>query len=63
MDITQELIDYLKKQFPDKSPDINDKERTVWFKSGQASVVKHLKQKLDEQNNNVFIRNTIGDIR
>ena len=41
--ISQELIDYLEKQFPDKSPDLNDNERKVWFKAGQSSVVSHLK--------------------
>ena len=62
MDITQELISYLEQQFPDKSPDMNDNERKVWFKSGQASVVKHLKQKFSDQNKNVLNRKTIGDI-
>ena len=42
--ITQELIDYLDKQFPNKSPDLNDTDRQIWFKSGQSSVVSHLKK-------------------
>ena len=50
MNLSKELLDYLDKQFPNQSPNLNDKEREVWFKSGQASVVKHLKQLLDEQN-------------
>ena len=43
MNIDKSLIDYLEKKFPDQCPDINDAEKVVWFKSGQSSVVKHLK--------------------
>jgi hypothetical protein len=58
--ITQELLDYLEQKFPDKSPELNDNERTIWFKSGQSSVVKYLKQLKDEQNNNILSTSTIG---
>ena len=59
MNISKELLDYLDKQFPKQSPNLNDKEREVWFKSGQASVVKHLKQRFDEQNKNILNHNII----
>tara|TARA_B110000046_G_scaffold124955_1_gene131450 strand:+ start:265 stop:453 length:189 start_codon:yes stop_codon:yes gene_type:complete len=59
MNLSKELLDYLDKQFPNQSPNLNDKEREVWFKSGQASVVKHLKQLLDEQNKNILNHNII----
>ena len=59
MNLSKELLDYLDKQFPNQSPNINDKDREVWFKSGQASVVKHLKQLLDEQNKNILNNNII----
>lgn len=58
--ITQELLDYLEQKFPDKSPELNDNERTIWFKSGQSSVVKYLKQLKDEQSNNILLTSTIG---
>lgn len=58
--ITQELLDYLEQKFPNKSPELNDNERTIWFKSGQSSVVKYLKQLKDEQNNNILSTSTIG---
>ncbi|MEY3811009.1 MAG: uncultured phage MedDCM-OCT-S46-C10 [Pseudomonadota bacterium] len=58
--ITQELLDYLEQKFPDKSPELNDNERTIWFKSGQSSVVKYLKQLKDEQSNNILSTSTIG---
>jgi len=58
--ITQELIDYLEQKFPDKSPELNDNERIIWFKAGQSSVVKYLKQLKEEQNNNILSTSTIG---
>ena len=44
--ISQELIDYLDSIFPEKSADLKDTEKEVFFKGGQRSVVNHLiKQK------------------
>ena len=61
--ISQELIDYLDKQFPNKSPDINDSDRQIWFKSGQSSVVSHLKQILNDDENNILNKKVIGDLK
>ena len=61
--ISQELIDYLEKQFPDKSPDLNDNERKVWFKAGQSSVVSHLKKILNDKENNLLNETIIGYIK
>ena len=58
-----ELIDYLEKQFPDKSPDLNDNERKVWFKAGQSSVVSHLKKILNDKEKNLLNETIIGDIK
>jgi len=40
--ISQELIDYLDSIFPEKSADLKDTEKEVYFKGGQRSVVNHL---------------------
>jgi hypothetical protein len=61
--ISQELIDYLEKQFPNKSPDLNDNDRNIWFKAGQASVVTHLKKILSDNENNILNTKVIGDIK
>jgi hypothetical protein len=61
--ISQELINYLEKQFPDKSPDLNDNERKIWFKAGQSSVVSHLKKILNDKENNILKETIIGDIK
>ena len=40
--INQELIDYLDNIFPEKSADLKDTEKEVYYKGGQRSVVNHL---------------------
>tara|TARA_B100001939_G_scaffold334642_1_gene335819 strand:+ start:910 stop:1098 length:189 start_codon:yes stop_codon:yes gene_type:complete len=61
--ISQELIDYLEKQFPNKSPDLADNDRQIWYKSGQSSVVTHLKKILNDKENNLLNQKVIGDIK
>ena len=44
--ISKELIDYLDSIFPEKSADLKDTEKELFYKGGQRSVVNHLiKQK------------------
>jgi hypothetical protein len=43
--INRELLEYLNKLFPEQSADLQDSERTIFYKSGQRSVVKHLLEK------------------
>lgn len=37
------LIDHLDKCYPDRSADLGWTDREVWFKAGQASVIRKLK--------------------
>lgn len=39
----------LAQQFPDRAPDLQWTEKEVWFRSGQASVVRFLIARLQEQ--------------
>ena len=50
--ISKELIEYLDNIFPEKSADLKDTEKEVFFKGGQRSVVHHLIQqkKIQEEN-------------
>ena len=52
--IDERLIAALDEQFPDQCPDLSLSEKEVWFKSGQASVIKWLKRRLVEQENDVY---------
>ena len=44
--ISNELIEYLDSIFPEKSADLKDTEKEVFFKGGQRSVVNHLIKQL-----------------
>ena len=47
--ISQELIDYLDSIFPEKSADLKDTEKEVYYKGGQMSVVNHLINQKQQQ--------------
>ena len=49
--ISNELIEYLDTIFPEKSADLKDTEKEVYFKGGQRSVVNHLinQKKIQEE--------------
>jgi hypothetical protein len=47
--INQELIDYLDNIFPEKSADLKDTEKEVYYKGGQRSVVNHLINQKQQQ--------------
>ena len=47
--ISNELIDYLDSIFPEKSADLKDTEKEVFFRGGQRSVVNHLKKQKQQQ--------------
>jgi len=50
--LSEALVTALAVQFPDQAADLSWPEREVWFKSGQASVVRWLAARLVEQNEN-----------
>ena len=37
------LVIELQRLFPDKSADLSMSEKEVWYKSGQANVIRYLK--------------------
>ena len=47
--ISNELIEYLDSIFPEKSADLKDTEKEVYFKGGQRSVVNHLINQKQQQ--------------
>jgi hypothetical protein len=50
--IKEELIKYLNNLFPDKCPDLKDSEKEIYYKSGQRSVVNHLINQFNIQQEN-----------
>ena len=43
------LIEYLEELYPDKAPDLSMEEKLIWFSAGQVSVVRHLKDQYNLQ--------------
>lgn len=52
--ISPELIEYLEGICPDKCPNLSTPEREIWFNSGKADLVRHLRSVFDEQNETVL---------
>lgn len=50
--IKEELIKYLNSLFPDKCADLKDEDKEVYYKSGQRSVVNHLINQYNIQQEN-----------
>ena len=50
--ISDELLDYLDRLFPNQCAELDQDEKTIFYKSGQRSVVNHLKEKRKIQKEN-----------
>ena len=50
--ISDELIEYLDSIFPNQCAELDQDEKTIFYKSGQRSVVNHLieKRKIQKEN-------------
>ena len=59
----EETIKLLDETFPEKCADLSMEINEIWFKSGQSSVVSHLKQILNDDENNILNKKVIGDIK
>ena len=49
--IEEPLINRLKELFPEKCPDLDAKDREIWYYAGKRSMVKMLESVYNEQNN------------
>ena len=53
--ISEAMIKRLEQLYPDKCPDLTNTEKDVWFKSGQVSVIRFLRQTYNDQiQNNIL---------
>ena len=52
--IPKALLIALDEMFPNTCPRIEDKDRMVWFKTGQRAVVEFLIEKYEQQNENIL---------
>ena len=47
--IDPDIIKYLEEGYPDRCPDLIMEEKLIWFTAGQVSVVRHLKDQFNLQ--------------
>jgi hypothetical protein len=52
--ITDELLDYLSRLYPDKCPEPLQTERDIWMNRGAAGVVRHLRMLHQDQHENML---------
>ena len=52
--ITDELLDYLQRLYPERSPEPEMTERTIWMNRGAVGVVRHLTAIHKEQRENML---------
>ena len=53
-DKVADLITLLNKVYPEKSPELSDDTKTIYFKAGQRDVVKFINTLKERQNENVL---------
>ena len=52
--ITDELLDYLQRIYPDRCPEPTQSERDIWISRGAVGVVRHLSAIHKEQRSNML---------
>ena len=52
--ITDELLDYLQRLYPERSPEPDQSERVIWMNRGAVGVVRHLAAIHKEQRENML---------
>jgi len=55
--IPEDLLEALDQTFPERCPDPSWDERRVWREVGKREVVRFLKRKFAEQNENILTGN------
>lgn len=50
------VVEYLESRFPDRSPELSDSLDAIRYKSGQASVARHLRAVYEDQTQNLAKR-------
>jgi hypothetical protein len=52
--VTDELLEYLQRLFPDAMPEPTISDRDLWIKRGEVGVVRHLTRLHKQQRENVL---------
>jgi hypothetical protein len=52
--VSRDLIEYLEKAFPERSPSINDSGRKIWMDAGKVDVIRHIRALYEKQERTVI---------
>lgn len=52
--VTDELLQYLERLYPDKAPEPDHTDREIWMKRGEVGVLRHLRRIHEEQRRNML---------
>ena len=52
--IPKAVLEELNRRFPERSPELEDNDRVIWYKSGARFVVNFLNDQFIRQNETVF---------
>ena len=52
--ISKPMLDELNNRFPERSPELEDNDRVIWYKAGARFVVNFLNEQFMRQNETVF---------
>jgi hypothetical protein len=47
--IPKDLLEYLERTYPDRCPDVHDKEREIWMRAGAVDLIRKLRHHHDKQ--------------
>ena len=60
--VTKELLDYLKKVYPNRRPSMQDTDKALWYYEGCLSVIEYINTMYVRQSNNYNDRDDYSDI-
>lgn len=47
--VPKPLLEWLEASYPDRCPSLQDDERVIWMRAGQADLVRKLRQSYEAQ--------------
>lgn len=47
--VSEDLLQFLERVYPDKVPERSDADRLIWIKCGEVGVVRYLRRLYEDQ--------------
>lgn len=55
--ISDELLQYMERLYPDKAPEPDQTDRVIWMNRGEVGVLRHFRRLHQEQRENMMTGN------